>query len=248
MNSMVLLAQRRRYQDQVRTSLPPGGALGGWLRPARDFDTPDRLAVALTRPLLPVAGAHEVAHCQHHQAFHNFTAKARFPFRQDCGERKRAGRMSDPCYHESMVRILSLTAVLSFAALPAVAWEFTPGTVCLLAHATPEAEVALTYDPAVPEYTITVSRSGRPFPVAPVFAMRFDGPRGLTISTTRHQNPEGDPARVRVIDTGFDNVLDGLQFNRTATALVGDDAVEFSLDGAAGPVAEFRACTDAALA
>lgn len=166
--------------------------------------------------------------------------------------RNDTGQTTNPRYKVIMkviMRIpLPLAAVLFLSSMPAAAWEFTPGPVCLLTHATPEADVALTYDPAVPEYTITVSRSGRPFPVAPVFAMQFDGPRGLTISTTRHQNPEGDPARVRVTDTGFGNVLDGLQFNRTATALVGDEAIVFPLDGAAGPVAEFRACTDAALA
>ncbi len=147
-----------------------------------------------------------------------------------------------------MKSCLPIAALLLLWSQPGVAWDFTPGPVCVLTHATTEAEVALTYDPAGPEYTITVGRPGRPLPLAPVFAMRFDGPRGLTISTTRHENPDGDPTRLRVTDTGFGNVLDGLQFNRTATALVGDETLVFPLDGAAGPVADFRACTQAALA
>jgi hypothetical protein len=175
-------------------------------------------------------------------------AKPRPPIRQECGVQNQTGQTADPRYPLPMRASLPLATALVLAALPAAAWEFTPGPVCLLTHATHEAEVALTYDPSGPEYTITVSRSGRPFPAVPVFAMQFDGPRGLTISTTRHENPEGDPERLRVTDTGFGNVLDGLQFNRTATALVGDDAVIFPLDGAAGPVADFRACADAALA
>lgn len=141
-----------------------------------------------------------------------------------------------------------LAIALALSGLPASAWDFTPGPVCLLTHATAEAEVSLTFDPGVPEYTITLRRPGRPFPAVPVFAMQFDGPRGLTISTTRHENPDGDPTQLRVTDSGFGNVLDGLQFNRTATALVGDQSVVFPLDGAAGPVADFRACTDSALA
>ena len=137
--------------------------------------------------------------------------------------------------------------ILALIPLPATAWEFFPGSVCRLTHATPEASVELTYDPAGPLYTITVSRPGAPFPPAPVFAMRFDGPRGLTISTTRHTAPDGDPTRLRVTDTGFGNVLDGLQFNRTATALIGGQEVGFRLDGAADPVAAFRACAEAVL-
>ncbi|MCU0907320.1 MAG: hypothetical protein MUF73_07710 [Rhodobacteraceae bacterium] len=131
--------------------------------------------------------------------------------------------------------------------MPAAAWEFFPGPVCRLIHTTPEASVELTHDPTGPLYTITVSRPGRPFPPAPVFSMRFDGPRGLSIATDRHQTPDGDPTRLRVTDTGFGNVLDGLAFNRTATAVIGDQEVSFPLDGAAGPVAAFRACEDAAL-
>lgn len=44
-------------------------------------------------------------------------------------------------------------------------------------------------------------------------------------------------------DRGFGNVLDGLEFNETATALLGDQAVVLSLEGAAPAVQSFRART-----
>ncbi|MBO6707236.1 MAG: hypothetical protein JJ912_14180, partial [Roseitalea sp.] len=72
-------------------------------------------------------------------------------------------------------------------------------------------------------------------------AMRFDGPIGLTITTDRHiASDEG--RSLTVTDSGFGNVLNGLEFNHTATALLGDRAVPVSLDGAAPAVQDFRAC------
>ena len=38
-------------------------------------------------------------------------------------------------------------------------------------------------------------------------------------------------------------MLNGLEFNDTATALLGDRAVAFALDGAGPAVRAFRACT-----
>jgi len=157
-----------------------------------------------------------------------------------------SGPGRSPPYLPFMYRTAALLALL-LAPLPASAWEFFPGPVCRLIHTTPDTGVELTYDPAGPLYTLTVSRPGQPFPTAPIFGMRFDGPRGLTIATDRHENPDGDPTRLRVTDTGFGNVLDGLQFNRTATAVIGGQEIGFGLDGAADPVAAFRACADAVL-
>jgi hypothetical protein len=71
--------------------------------------------------------------------------------------------------------------------------------------------------------------------------MRFDGPRGNTITTDQHVI-SGGGATVTVTDRGFGNVLNGLEYNRIATALLGDRAVAVSLDGAAPAVREFRAC------
>ena len=56
-----------------------------------------------------------------------------------------------------------------------------------------------------------------------------------------------DGRALTVVDTGFGNVLDGLQYNHTAYAIAGDLEIPFPLEGAAEPVAAFRACDGAAL-
>jgi len=131
-----------------------------------------------------------------------------------------------------------------FAALlmvaPAHAWEFTPGQPCLLTHETAEARVELTYDPTAPFYTITITRDA-PWPEAAQFGMGFAGPQGRQIGTDRHVLSDGNRT-LTVTDRGFGNVLDGLQFNQRAYAYTGDTVIGFDLDGAAGPVAAFRAC------
>ena len=131
-------------------------------------------------------------------------------------------------------------AILCCLAMPAHAWEFTPGLPCLLSHETDEAAVELTYDPTAPLYSITITRAA-PWPDAPVFRMRFDGMAPLTISTDR-QTFSADRRALTVIDRGFGNVLNGLQYNETASALLGDTTVMFPLKGAEEPVAAFRAC------
>lgn len=136
---------------------------------------------------------------------------------------------------------MRLTVLALVFATPAAAWETTVGRVCTLAHDAPQASVRLTYDPAVPEYSITVTRTGDWRP-EPVFSIAFQGPAGLTISTNRHQI---QGPSVSVTDSGFGNVLNGLEFNETATAILGSQAVSVSLAGAAEPVQAFRACTSA---
>lgn len=132
-------------------------------------------------------------------------------------------------------------------ALPAAAWDFTPLPVCTLTHATATATVRLTHDPAQPEpYAIAVTRAAG-WPAGAVFAIRFDGGRALTIQTTRHVLSDGG-RRLTVTDRGFGNVLDGLEFNATATALTGPAAEVLDLDGAAEPVRAFRACATAPVA
>ncbi|MBW4707107.1 hypothetical protein KX928_04835 [Roseobacter sp. YSTF-M11] len=132
--------------------------------------------------------------------------------------------------------------ILAFlcGATPSQAWEFTPGFPCRLTHAEASVEVVLTFDPTRPLYSITLTLPTR-WPEADVFGLRFTGPAGRTLSTDRHRLSDDDRA-VTVTDTGFGNVLDGLQFNGTATALLGDRAVSVSLKGAAEPVAAFRRC------
>ena len=135
---------------------------------------------------------------------------------------------------------LSLLVALTCITTPVTAWEFTPGKPCVLSHQTDIAAIELTYDPTGPLYTLTVTRAEQ-WPKAPVFAMRFDGPKGRSIGTSRHQRNNSGRS-LSVTDTGFSNVLDGLEFNQTATALSGDATVTFPLEGATGPVRAFRAC------
>lgn len=127
---------------------------------------------------------------------------------------------------------------------PAHAWEFTPTPICTLSHSEASARVTLTYDHTTTLYTISVT-APQGWPTAPAFSIRFDGAAPNIISTQRHQS---DGATLTVTDSGFGNVLDGLEFNATATAFTQTSAVTVSLDGAAGPVQQFRACTTAPIA
>ena len=124
---------------------------------------------------------------------------------------------------------------------PAAAWEFTPGLPCLLTHAQPDIAVELTHDPTQPLFSITLTRT-TPWPQAEVFALRFDGPAELTISTNRHVLSNQDLS-LTVTDRGFGNVLLGLAANQTATALLGAVQAPFSLSGARDPVAAFADCS-----
>ena len=123
----------------------------------------------------------------------------------------------------------------------AQAWDFTPTPVCTIAEDTPDLSIRVTYDPALPSpYAITLTRP-TPWPGTDTFGLRFDGPAAMTIGTSRHQlSPDG--RTLSVSDTGFDNVLDGLAFNATATALTGDTEIPFDLTGARQAVDAFRAC------
>ena len=136
--------------------------------------------------------------------------------------------------------------LLLLALLPAQAqaWTFTPGLICRLTHETQDARIELTYDPAIPLYSVTVT-APQPLAEEPVFSMRFIGPRGGMISTPRHTF-NADGTAVTAEDSGFGNVLDGLQFNDTAEAVLGSTTLTFPLQGAAEPVAAFRACDVAA--
>ena len=138
------------------------------------------------------------------------------------------------------MRILILPLLL-LAASPTFAWEATIGPICTLTHNTPTASVELTYDPAAPLYTITITRKDAPWPDAPIFEMIFDGPNALSITTDRHVLSDNNKA-LTVEDQGFGNVLDGLHFNETATASSGRAQIEVPLDGAAPAVQAFRDC------
>ena len=127
------------------------------------------------------------------------------------------------------------------AVSPATAWEAgVDGALCTLTHHEEDASVRLTFDPSVPLYTISITGT-HPWPAAPGFSMTFDGPRPNTIRTNRHVRSP-DLATLSVSDRGFGNVLDGLQFNTTASATSGEMTVRLSLAGAAPEVMAFRDC------
>ncbi len=141
------------------------------------------------------------------------------------------------------MRLLGYLIFLGFAS-PASAWDFTPIPVCTLAHQTDETELVVTYDGMQTEpYSIAITGPG--LENAPVFSIRFDGGGGLTISTDRHRL-EG--ATVTVSDRGFGNVLNGIEFGDTATAILGGTTLAFPLEGADAPMQAFRACIAAPVA
>ncbi len=140
--------------------------------------------------------------------------------------------------------ILRLLILFALFATPAQAWEFTPTPICTLTHTEASAEVTVTYDHATQLYAIAVT-TPQGWPDAPAFSIRFDGAAPNIISTQRHQS---DGATLTVMDSGFRNVLDGLEFNTTATAFTQTASVTVSLEGAAPPVQQFRTCTTAPVA
>lgn len=134
--------------------------------------------------------------------------------------------------------------LLVMIASPASAWQAVLGPICTLTTQTDAARVELTYDPTGPLYSITIENLGAPWAGSSTFAMRFDGARPNTIATNRHQLGQNGAA-LTVIDRGFGNVLDGLEFNDTATAFTETQSVAIPLAGAAPEVRKFRTCVAA---
>lgn len=133
-----------------------------------------------------------------------------------------------------------LVALICLAS-PASAWEFTAVPVCTIKLDTPDLSLRVTYDPALSQpYGIALTLP-MPWPDSESFGLRFEGPAALTIGTGRHQL-SADGRTLTVTDTGFGNVLDGLAYNATATALAGPVEVPFDLSGARPVVEAFRAC------
>ncbi|SLN67363.1 hypothetical protein TRL7639_03877 [Falsiruegeria litorea R37] len=129
---------------------------------------------------------------------------------------------------------------------PALGWHATQGDVCTLSHDTEEAQIFLTHDPSKPLYTLTVTLKAHTWATSPWFAMRFDGSDPIEIATARHALSK-DRFDLTAADTGFGNVLDGLEFNDTAMAFTQTQTVYFPLKGAAPEVRKFRNCAGAAL-
>lgn len=135
-----------------------------------------------------------------------------------------------------------MIALLCLAS-PAAAWDFSATSLCRVTHVQDAVAVELTYDPGTALYAITVQRP-QAWQPAPIFGLAFEGGRDLTIRTDRHAYSQGGRA-VTVTDQGFGNVLDGLQFNQTATAFLGELMEPISLQGAAPAIDAFRACIQA---
>ena len=135
---------------------------------------------------------------------------------------------------------MRLALILAVLATPTAAWEASrSGPVCLLTHQTEDATVTVSHDAAktVP-YAIDLTRTDGWQP-GPLFAIRFDGPRQLTITTDQHQVKDNT---LTVTDRGFGNVLDGIAQNDRAIAVTGETALTFPLTGAALAVEAFKAC------
>ncbi len=126
---------------------------------------------------------------------------------------------------------MRFAVILALAPVPALAWEFSPDPICTLAHETDTAEIVITYDVNLPEYALSITLKNGTWADAPVFGMEFIGPRPLAIGTT-----------LTVRDSGFGNVLDGLEYNAGAVAVSGATTIPMLLTDAAPAVRAFRAC------
>ena len=109
--------------------------------------------------------------------------------------------------------------IISLIATPIWAWEFTDIPVCTVSHETGEISLKMTFDHGSGVYALALARPV-PWPAGQVFSIRFDGPRGLTISTDR-QVISDNGRKLTASDQGFGNVLNGLEFNQTATPALG---------------------------
>ncbi|MCP4826983.1 MAG: hypothetical protein GY892_23120 [Shimia sp.] len=118
--------------------------------------------------------------------------------------------------------------------------------ICTLTHETDTAHIHLTFDPTKPLYTLAITRKTAPWPDEPWFAIRFVGPNEITISTDKHALSDSGQT-LNVADSGFSNVLDGLQFNAMALAGTQSQGEAIDLTDAAPEVAKFRDCTGAQL-
>lgn len=140
-----------------------------------------------------------------------------------------------------------LTAILTVWAGAAAGWEFSHTPICTLSHDTDTAEIRITYDATLPEYRLVVTLTDGNWPEAGRFVMTFAGNHGLTISTDRHVLSDAATS-LSVTDSGFGNVLNGLEFNRIATAALGDKQILIPLQDAASAVQQFRTCPAPGLA
>ena len=100
----------------------------------------------------------------------------------------------------------------------------------------------MTHDPsrAMP-YVIEVNRTDARWTPAKIFSIRVDGSEHIAISTGRHELTKNGTS-LSVSDTGIGNILNGLEFNHVADAVLGVRVLIIQLTGAAPEVARFRDC------
>jgi hypothetical protein len=140
---------------------------------------------------------------------------------------------------------MRLFTLLILLPVPAAAWNFSATPMCTLTHQAETAEIAITYDPDKPEYALFITLRDGTWDDAPTFGMAFAGGRRIDL-TTRQHDLSADGATLSVRDSGFGNVLDGLEFNAAVFSTSGGTVVQADLDGAAAAVQAFRACPDTA--
>lgn len=139
---------------------------------------------------------------------------------------------------------MKMFCVIACLGTPAVAWEaYRDGPVCLLEHTSETGHILVSHDPRNPQpYAIQLRQTDSSWTGGPVFAIQFDGPGRSLITTQRHQVLDNG-AELVVTDSGFENVLRGLEQNFVALATLGGQAMVLPLDGAAPEVARFRTCS-----
>ncbi|MEJ6402789.1 excinuclease ABC subunit B [Yoonia sp. 2307UL14-13] len=137
---------------------------------------------------------------------------------------------------------MRLFLLLTCLATPLSAWEFRSDPICTLARN----GVVVTFDPDLPEYRIAITLPSGVWPEAPIFGIAFDGVRSFVIQTDRHMLST-DGTTLTVVDRGFGNVLDGLEFGTRAVAFAGEASVNIPLDDIGPAIRAFRDCPSDAL-
>jgi len=137
---------------------------------------------------------------------------------------------------------MRLALILAALPFPVLAWDFSPDPICTLTHQATDAEIAVTYDPALPEYALYITLREGVWPQTATFGMRFSGGPPINISTTGHIL-SADGATLTVRDRGFGNVLDGIEFNTSVDIIIGNQTqLTADLRAADPAVQAFRAC------
>ena len=134
--------------------------------------------------------------------------------------------------------------ILALLPVPAAGWEFSATPICTLSHDAADSAVAVTYDHGTGLYEIGISLTSGTWVRSATFGMQFANELPLTIGTDRHRLSQGN-ARLSVSDSGFGNVLNGLEGNSAALAFTPLQQVAIDTDGIQEPMQAFRACTQA---